>query len=42
MYQTKSDPMKTGQYISQLRAERDMTQLALATALSVSHQAVSI
>ena len=41
MYPTKSDPVKTGAYISQLRKERDMTQFALATALQVSHQAVS-
>ena len=41
MYPTKSDPMKTGTYISLLRKNRDMTQFALATALQVSHQAVS-
>jgi len=41
MYPTKSDPIKTGEYISRLRKERDMTQFALAAALQVSHQAVS-
>ena len=37
----KSDPVKTGVYITNLRKKRDMTQLSLATALQVSHQAVS-
>ena len=41
MYPTKSDPVKTGKYISRLRKKHDMTQLALAAALRVSHQAVS-
>jgi len=41
MYPTKSDPVKTGAYVSHLRKERNMTQFALATALQVSHQAVS-
>ena len=41
MYPTKSDPVKTGEYISLLRKRRDMTQFALASALQVSHQAVS-
>jgi len=41
MYPTKSDPEKTGEYISLLRKRRDMTQLTLAAALQVSHQAVS-
>ena len=41
MYPTKSDPVKTGSYISILRQKREMTQFALATALQVSHQAVS-
>ena len=41
MYPTKSDPIKTGEYISLLRKRRDMTQFALAAALQVSHQAVS-
>lgn len=37
----KSDPVKTGEYIAYLRKNCDMTQLALATTLQVSHQAVS-
>lgn len=37
----KSDPAKTGEYITNLRKNRDMTQLSLATVLQVSHQAVS-
>jgi len=41
MYPTKSDPVQTGAYISLLRKRRDMTQFALASALQVSHQAVS-
>ena len=41
MYPTKSDPVKTGEYIANLRKERNMTQFALAAALQVSHQAVS-
>ena len=41
MYPTKTDPVKTGTYITHLRKNRDMTQYALAAALQVSHQAVS-
>ena len=41
MYPSKSDPIKTGTYISRLRKNRNMTQFALAAALQVSHQAVS-
>jgi len=41
MYPTKSNPVKTGEYISYLRKERNMTQFSLAAALQVSHQAVS-
>lgn len=37
----KSDPVRTGRFVAQLRRERGMTQLALAAALRVSHQAVS-
>ena len=37
----KSNPVKTGKYITSLRKNRDMTQLSLATELKVSHQAVS-
>ena len=41
MYPSKSNPFKTGEYIACLRKERNMTQLSLAAALQVSHQAVS-
>ena len=41
MYPTKSDPVKTGEYIAYLRKERGITQFSLAAALQVSHQAVS-
>ena len=41
MYPSKTDPLRTGEYISRLRKESDMTQFALAAALQVSHQAVS-
>ncbi len=35
------DPVKTGDLISKLRKERDITQLALSAQLRVTHQAVS-
>ena len=41
MYSAKSDPVKTGEFIACLRKKHEMTQFALASALQVSHQAVS-
>ena len=41
MYPNKTDPIKTGEYISLLRKDRGMTQFDLAAGLQVSHQAVS-
>ena len=41
MYPSKINPVKTGEYIAELRKRNNMTQFALATELQVSHQAVS-
>jgi predicted transcriptional regulator YdeE/DNA-binding XRE family transcriptional regulator len=41
MYPTKTNPEKTGAYISNLRRKNNMTQFELAMELKVSHQAVS-